>query len=716
MNLNKAKLSKAILASGLILALGCKNESNRGNDGNGDATKYILGITKPTNGTLSSNAGGINCGSKGSDCEAEFSKGTKVTLTATADTGYAPGAWQGACDKTKADQACKLTMDANKTAGRAFLVKHTLSITKPTNGTLVSDPVGINCGSKGNDCEVGFGKGTGVTLTAMANTGYVLGDWQGDCDKTKATERACKLSMDANKTAGRAFLVDTDEDGDPDITDPDDDGDGTADATDVDDDNDGLIEVHNLDMFDHIRHNLAGTSYKTGASIADNRTGAPEAETDDCKTATVDGGKNFYLCGYELMRDLDFAEGASYASISVNDAWRPNDQADASGSAATPDNALNPGFVGAAGFAGIFEGNGYTISNLYSRNTASSNKSIGLFATTTAAAAIRSLGVVNAHLYGNTAVDRIGSLVGQNYGRLIMASYATGGTINGGGGDDVVGGLVGYNNDNSIIIASHATGDVDGDADIGSEDDVGGLVGTNDTGSIIASYATGNVAGGTRMGGLVGESYKGSIIASYATGTVNGSTENDNVGGLVGWNNSSIVASYATGNVNGGGGDDAVGGLAGYNGYNGGNIVASYATGDVDGGDGANDNVGTLVGQNVSNITHSYAFGTPTNVDTPGDAGIAHPTGLSGSGAAKANTLTDPAGVETTDADDVWDDASEKTKGAWDFGTNSQRPALKYADYDGAGDTYSCDMFPAKIPGTDTTLVCGTSLLPKQRR
>ena len=33
MNLNKAKLSKAILASGLILALGCKNESN---DGNGD--------------------------------------------------------------------------------------------------------------------------------------------------------------------------------------------------------------------------------------------------------------------------------------------------------------------------------------------------------------------------------------------------------------------------------------------------------------------------------------------------------------------------------------------------------------------------------------------------------------------------------------------------------------------------------------------------------
>ena len=41
--------------------------------------------------------------------------------------------------------------------------------------------------------------------------------------------------------------------------------------------------------------------------------------------------------------------------------------------------------------------------------------------------------------------------------------------------------------------------------------------------------------------------------------------------------------------------------------------------------------------------------------------------------------------------------------------------ALKYADYDDAGDTYSCDMFPAKIPGTDDDLICGTSLLPEQR-
>ena len=192
-----------------LLAFSCKNESN----GNGDATKVTLSITAPTNGTLSSDAGGIDCGSKGTTCKAEFKKDTEVTLTATADKDYAPAAWQGDCEKTATDQACKLTIDANKTAGKLF----------------------------------------------------------------------------------------TD--------------------LDVDDDNDGLIEIHNLDMFNHIRYNLAGTSYKTGTDATDNRMGAPEAATKNCTRATMDGGKSLYLCGYELTRDLDFAEGASYASGSVNNDW-----------------------------------------------------------------------------------------------------------------------------------------------------------------------------------------------------------------------------------------------------------------------------------------------------------------------------------------------------------------------------------------------------------
>ena len=45
----------------------------------------------------------------------------------------------------------------------------------------------------------------------------------------------------------------------------------------------------------------------------------------------------------------------------MNTDWRPDDE--------DTDSATNEGFSGANSFAGIFEGNGYSISNLYSRAT-----------------------------------------------------------------------------------------------------------------------------------------------------------------------------------------------------------------------------------------------------------------------------------------------------------------------------------------------------------
>ena len=831
--MKKLNENRAFLAMlGFLLVFSCSKDKK---EGNGDATKYTLSITKPTNGKLVSKPGNIDCGGEGNDCKAEFSKGTEVTLTATADTGYILGAWQGACDKTKADQPCKLSMDANKTAGKAFL-KPTLSIDpKPINGTLVSDVGNINCGSEGGDCEAEFSKGTEVTLTAMADTGYILGAWQGNCSETGIEEETCKLSMDANKTAGRAFLVDTD-------------GDEVPDVDDVDDDNDGLMEIHDLDMFNHIQYNLAGTSYKTGADATDNREGAPEDATDDCTTIVTD--TVFYLCGYELTRDLDFAEGASYADGSVNTDWRPEDS--------NTSVATNEGFTGPNNFAGIFEGNGHSISNLYSRGRSGSHR--GLFRATTSAASIRNLGVVDANIYSTSGSVGIGGLVGSNLGSIV-SSYVKGGTINkdgilgdltnvgglvglnqggnivtshardctvnGGTGNGYTGGLVGSSRNGSTIIASHvrdctiggggyigglvggmfagtnsltasyvtggtvnsgtdrsyigglvgsmgpifsssstnsitasyATGTVNGGAE---SDRVGGLVGImfNDTNSITASYATGDINGGVgvdNVGGLVGSINNGinSIIASYATGAVNSGAGSDNVGGLVGYmlsgtntitasyatgtvnggvgvdrvgglvgimfaGTNSITASYATGTVNGGVGVDNVGGLVGVMGAGTNSITASYATGAANGGSGADD-VGALVGEvdagGTNTITHSYGFGDGT-MENDGNDGTAHPAGLSGSGAAKANTLTDPVGSENTDADVVWDQTASKTKGAWDFGTTSQAPALKYADYDGPGASSVdyCALFPPKIPGTDTNLVCDTTPLPGQGR
>ena len=527
------------------------------------------------------------------------------------------------------------------------------------------------------------------------------------------------------------------------------DGDTVMNGSDVDNDNDGLIEIYNLDMFNSIRDNLNGTGYAGVLNPALAALGCPGT------------GCN----GYELMVNLDFAQGSSYASGAVNTTWCPDTSNNCIGT-------TQEGFpgIGAAssvstdGFNAIFEGNGHSISNFYSRNTSCTATGgaacyTGLFRLTSINARIRNLAVTNANVYGRagnddelgglvgrlghaaniitascttgsadggSGVDNVGGLVGYNSGGTITGGYSTAIT-NGGGGNDSVGGLVGRNNNNSSITASFATGNADGgegndnvgglvgrsatgatitashatgraDGEMG-DDTVGGLVGQSTGTDITASYATGPVSGGGggrgTVGGLVGNA-SGPIIASFATGDVNGGDDPDEVGGLVGKTTISITASYALGNVDGGGDDDRVGGLVG---RTTGSVIASYATGNANGGDGY-DLIGGLTGQGTT-ITESYSFGTATGEQPAvGTAGTMRPTGVSSA-----------AGLTLALAGTEWNNASNDTAGAWNFGSGSQNPAVVYNDYDGAGTDYVCGMYPTSISGTTTDLTCGTTLV-----
>lgn len=131
----------------------------------------------------------------------------------------------------------------------------------------------------------------------------------------------------------------------------------------------------------------------------------------------------------------------------------------------------------------------------------------------------------------STSGSRIGGLAGLNYG-AISASSASGNvgiTTGGMGGQGLVGGLVGYNN-NGTISGSSASGNVSST----SGTNLGGLVGQNTGGTISASYATGIVSStsGSYLGGLVGRMASGTISNSYSTGNV--SSAGSFVGGLVG--------------------------------------------------------------------------------------------------------------------------------------------------------------------------------------
>ncbi len=236
-----------------------------------------------------------------------------------------------------------------------------------------------------------------------------------------------------------------------------------------------------------------------------------------------------------------------------------------------------------ARFTGIFDGLGHTISGLSINRGAIDY--VGLFGYADAGSAIRNVGLLDGSITGKSSV---GGLVGRNEGR-ITSSYATA-SVSGNGN---VGGLVGHNSGSGTIASSHASGAVNGSGS------VGGLAGQNSGGGAIASsHATGAVHGSGDTGGLVGFNDGSSIASSYATGAVEGGST---TGGLAGFNGngSSITLSYATGMVSGTG--LSAGGLVGEN-LAGASIASSYATGAVTG----TTQVGGLVGYNNSSITGSF--------------------------------------------------------------------------------------------------------------
>lgn len=79
-----------------------------GGGGGTTASSFTLKVSASNSGTVSSNVGGINCGTT---CQASYAPGTTVTLTATPPAGKAFAGWSGACTGNAA--TCAVAMNAN---------------------------------------------------------------------------------------------------------------------------------------------------------------------------------------------------------------------------------------------------------------------------------------------------------------------------------------------------------------------------------------------------------------------------------------------------------------------------------------------------------------------------------------------------------------------------------------------------------------------------
>ncbi len=362
-----------------------------------------------------------------------------------------------------------------------------------------------------------------------------------------------------------AATADPDGDGCKNSEDADDDNDGTPDTMDVDDDNDGLIEIATAQELHNMRYNLAGTSYDD--EEADDTTGdagstlgAPDAATANCDTATSD---NVFLCGYELVADIDLSESDQNGDTAGNFDPIGSDQNNSR-------------------FTAQLEGNGHSISNLDIDRIASAaaandhTNDAGLFASC-GSAGIRNLTLAQPTIKGRRYV---GALCGNTNGTRISNAHIAGGAIQG---------------DSSSTFRAY----------------LGGLVGWATRGQITGSRASANVSGGGEggdyMGGLVGHANVGRITGSRANGNVSdGGAGDDRMGGLVGWanNTSQIVGSGASGNVfDGGAGDDRLGGLLGWmetaivrDSLSLGSLCDGVLTEESCAAGDGNDNIGILIG------------------------------------------------------------------------------------------------------------------------
>lgn len=154
---------------------------------------FTLTVNNAGGGIVTSNPAGINCGAT---CSTTYNTGTLVTLTATPDAGAIFAGWVGACTGTG---SCMVTMDSDKTVTARFVYPLTVTKSRTGNGTIASNPVGINCGAT---CTANYDPGTMVTLSATPDPGSTFTGWSGGCSGTGS----CIVTMNAARSVTANFV------------------------------------------------------------------------------------------------------------------------------------------------------------------------------------------------------------------------------------------------------------------------------------------------------------------------------------------------------------------------------------------------------------------------------------------------------------------------------------------------------------------------------
>jgi hypothetical protein len=227
-------------------------------------------------------------------------------------------------------------------------------------------------------------------------------------------------------------------------------------------------------------------------------------------------------------------------------------------------------------FYGIFNGQGYSISNI----SINGSNYVGLFGYIGIGARVYSLNIYNINI---TGYSHIGGFCGVNKGQINNCSVS-GNVLERGGNsrNRYIGGFCGYNTNTGTISNSLSDVYLTNVVDENWSEEFGGFCGYN-AGTILNSVSNGNIS-----------------INKYCSNACDW-----RAGGFCGINKSGNISNcIATGDIYG---DTHVGGFCGENQY--GTISNCMSTGDAIG----NENVGGFCGRNYQGtIEYSYSIGKPS--------------------------------------------------------------------------------------------------------
>jgi len=258
-------------------------------------------------------------------------------------------------------------------------------------------------------------------------------------------------------------------------------------------------------------------------------------------------------------------------------------------------------------FVGLFNGNGYTISNF--KLLSETESYLGVFG--------RIGSEVSYYPWDPTPQKANGLVINLNLENVEVSAYCCAGGLAGFNGGIIsncsvtgcvtaalknAGGLAGYNLGEVTQCSTHC--------DVTTQGVTGGLIGYN-LGPVTHCSCSGNVKTegtyNTCAGGLIGESY-GEVELCRFSGNVGGGY---NVGGLVGLNEGTVLNCSAAGDVTGL--RYYTGGLVGKNEY-GRSISRSFSASNVTG----ETSIGGLVGLNEGEILNCYATGSVDGINYVG--------------------------------------------------------------------------------------------------